>query len=234
VVGTRGGLGARHAGRRAARLALGALVLGALFAPLLGAIPAAAPADSTGRAPTPGPAPAPAPDAPPTPEPTFVHITATGLQPASVQLSPGATVVWINDSSTKKSVVASDQSFDSGPLAKGDRFQFAFTEPRTIAYNVPELPGVQGMVIVAAPAASPAPAPAPQPSGFAFTGSGAAITAVVGGLVLAFGAALVLTAHRMGVTISQLVFAWGPDDLLPSRRSRRRRRARARGGRFRR
>lgn len=227
-MGTRGGLGARHTGRRAARLVLGAVAVGALLAPLLGGIPAAAPADSSGQAPVPTPA------APPTPEPTIVHITATGLNPASVQVSPGATVVWINDSSAKKSVVASDQSFDSGPLAKGDRFQFAFTEPRTIAYTVPTLPGVQGMVIVAAPGPSPAPAPAPQPSGFAFTGTGAAVTAIVGGLVLAFGAALVLTAHRMGMTISQLVFAWGPDDLLPTRRDRRRRRARARGGRRRR
>jgi plastocyanin len=227
AVGTRGGLGARHSGRRAARLALGALAVGVFLAPLLGGIPAASPAAA------PGPAPAPSPSPGPTPEPTFVHITATGLDPASVQVAPGATVVWINDTSSKKSVVATDQSFDSGPLAKGDRFQFAFTEPRTIAYTVPALPGVQGMVIVAVPASS-APAPAPQPSGMAFTGSGAAITAVVGGLVLAFGAALMLTAHRMGVTISQLVFAWGPDDLLPSRRARRRRRARARGGRFRR
>jgi hypothetical protein len=174
-----------------------------------------------------------------------VKILASGISPAVVNVTPGETVIWVNRSGATRSILASDASFDSGTLANGERFQFAFNQPRTVSYSVVQAPGVSGTVVVAAAGTAPASVPAttpvtpvvpaatpadPQPAGFAYTGSATAINGLVGGLVLAFGAGLVMTARRYGVaaTLSRLTFSFGPDDLLPSRRHRRERRDAAR------
>lgn len=181
------------------------------------------------------------------PKPVTVRITATGIDPPLVQVEPGATVVWVNRAGASRSILATDASFDSGALADGERFQFAFTEPRTVGYSVVQAPGITGTVVVgdaATPAPSPSPtpfaAPAPgtpgaAPAGFAYTGSSTAVNAAIGGLLLAFGAALLYAAQRFGVVaaISRLTFSHGADDLLPSRRHRRIRKAEARRDRIR-
>jgi plastocyanin len=184
--------------------------------------------------------PATAAQAPGTSTVPTVHITATGVDPAVVQVEPGQTVIWINDSGGKRSIVADDSSFDSGTLGQGDRFQFAFTEPGTVTYTVLSAPGVSGTVVVAAanptaPAPVPAPAGTPPataaPTGFAYTGAGSAFTGGAGALAVALGVALVLSARRIGlVALSGLSSFLAPDDLLPTRRHRRVRRARARRG----
>ncbi len=190
------------------------------------------------------------------PKSVTVKILPTAIQPPVVNVVPGETVVWVNQAGATRSILASDASFDSGALANGERFQFAFTQPRTVSYSVVQTPGFSGTVVVAVPgSAAPAPvasagpaaspfAPAapvanpadPQPSGFAYTGSATATNGLVGGLVLACGAGLVMTARRFGVaaTFSRLSFSLGPDDLLPSRRHRRERKDEARRGRIRR
>lgn len=188
----------------------------------------------------PGPAGAAAPQS------VTVKILPSGISPAVVNVTPGETVVWVNRSGATRSILASDASFDSGTLANGERFQFAFNQPRTVSYSVVQAPGVSGTVVVAAagssaPASVPATTPFapavpaanpadPQPAGFAYTGSATAINGLVGGLAVAFGAGLVMTARRYGVaaTLSRLTFSLGPDDLLPSRRHRRERRDAAR------
>ena len=193
------------------------LVFGALLGPMIGGI-----------------GPATAATVPGTGAPT-VHITATGVDPALVQVQPGQTVVWINESGAKRSVLAADSSFDSGSLANGDRFQFAFTEPGTVKYTIVSAPGVSGTVVVgavtpAAPAPVPTAAPA-GPTGFAYTGAGSALTGAAGAFALALGVGLVLSARRIGlVAYSGLSYFLAPDDLLPTRRHRRVRRERARKG----
>jgi plastocyanin len=170
-------------------------------------------------------------------DPPTVHITAAGVNPTMVQVEPGQTVVWINESGAKRSVVADDSSFDSGSLASGDRFQFAFTEPGTVTYSIVSAPGVKGTVVVSAatPAATPAPAPTgtppTAPTDFAYTGAGSALTGAAGAFALALGVGLVLSARRIGLmAYSGLSYFLAPDDLLPTRRQRRVRRNRARKG----
>jgi plastocyanin len=166
-------------------------------------------------------------------DPPTVHITAAGVDPAVVQVEPGQTVVWINQSGAKRSVVADDSSFDSGSLASGDRFQFAFTEPGTVTYTIVSAPGVSGTVVVSvATPAAPTPVPAPAgPTGFAYTGAGSALTGAAGAFALALGVGLVLSARRIGlVAYSGLSYFLAADDLLPTRRHRRVRRDRARRG----
>jgi plastocyanin len=174
-----------------------------------------------------------------------VRISSEGIEPQVAHAAPGDTVTWVNSSASTVSVVASDVSFDSGPLAPGEQFQFAFTEARTVAYTVPQIFGASGSgsgsVIVAVGAAAPAPAGAGAPatgpletpaaaSQFAYTGSATAFNGLIGGLLLVLGAALIVSAQRFGLAaaITGLPFAFVPDDMLPSRRARRLRRARSR------
>ena len=81
------------------------------------------------------------------------------------------------------------------------------------------------------PAAAPAPAPVPA-TGFAYTGASSAVNALIGGLVLALGAGLLALAHRLGWTaaLRGWTFANISDDMLPSRRHRRVRKAETRRG----
>lgn len=195
---------------------LGVLVGGAFLGLLIGGIGPATAANVPGTSSVP-----------------TVHITATGVDPALVQVQPGQTVVWINESGAKRSVIAADSSFDSGSLAKGDRFQFAFTEPGTVKYTIVPAPGVSGTVVVGAVAPAPVPTGAPiaAPTGFAYTGAGSALTGAAGAFALALGVGLVLSARRIGlVAYSGLSYFLAPDDLLPTRRHRRVRRDRARKG----
>jgi plastocyanin len=175
------------------------------------------------------------------PKPVTVRILPTGIDPAMVEIAPGATVVWVNRAGASRSILATDASFDSGALADGERFQFAFTEPRTVSYSVVQSPGISGTIVVRdpsapAPVATPVPgaAPAATPPGFAYTGSSTAVNAAIGGLVLALGATLLYAAQRFGVVaaISRLTFSVPADDLLPSRRHRRIRKAESRRGRI--
>ncbi len=176
------------------------------------------------------------------PKSVTVRILANGVEPAMVQVEPGSTVVWVNRAGASRSILATDASFDSGALAEGEKFQFAFTEPRTVSYSVVQAPGISGTIVVgdaSAPAPAPAPVAAPvpaAPAGFAYTGSSTAVNAAVGGLLLAFGATLLYGAQRFGVVaaISRLTFSAAADDLLPSRRHRRIRREAARRSRIRR
>jgi plastocyanin len=212
-----------RARRRCSRAAAGTLglsvVVGLLAVIALAATAGAAPLVPDGKAVT-------------------VKIGATGITPLTATAKPGDTVVWVNDARSVRSVVASDASFDSGPLDPGEQFQFAFTQPRTITYTVPEVSGTSGMVVVgkgsstagaeAVPSSPPATAaplatPAPQPAGFAYTGAGTAVEALIGGTVIALGAGLLISARRFGLAgaIAGLRFALVPDDLLPTRRHRR-------------
>ena len=168
-----------------------------------------------------------------------VHIGEHSLTPAVVTAESGGTIVWVNDATSPRTVLAADASFDSGPLARGERFQFAFTQARTVTYSIAEAPEVTGTITVtnaavapapaAGPALTPAPVPTdPQPAGFAFTGSATAVNGLIGGLVVAVGAGLLMLAQRFGLTtaLSGFPVRLMPDDLLPTRRHRRTRRTR--------
>jgi plastocyanin len=183
------------------------------------------------------------------PQPVTVRILASSLEPAMVQIEPGATVTWVNESGSTRTIMAADASFDSGALKQGERYQFAFTEPRTVSYSVTQAPGIQGEITVAAGGA-PVPVPDSAPAatdpfgqnggaptdptapsnGFAYTGSSTAVNGLIGGTLLAIGAGLLYSLRRYGVagTFARLTFAPRSDDLLPSRRHRRERRDLAR------
>ena len=228
VSGARANRGSRRGPARGR--VLGVLTLGAFLGLLLGGI---------------GPdAPRPAP---PARAPIRRRCTSPPPEwtPPSVQVDPGQTVIWINESGAKRSIVADDSSFDSGPLRQGDRFQFAFTEPGTV--DLHDLVRARGVghggrdvrstptapiPVTGADAARPPPA---APTDFAYTGAGTARSPAPPGRSRSRSASA--SSCRPGASASWRCSGFSyfldPDDLLPTRRHRRVRRARARRGQYR-
>jgi plastocyanin len=86
-------------------------------------------------------------------------LTRWHFDPAEITVSPGSTVVWVNQGKEDHTVTADDQSFDSGYKKKGASFQRAFPRPGRYAYHCAPHPWMKGTVIVAgAPAATSAAA----------------------------------------------------------------------------
>jgi plastocyanin len=63
-----------------------------------------------------------------------VTIQDFSFQPASLQVSVGATVTWTNQDSAGHTATAEDGSFDSGTLKQGDTFSHTFDTAGTFAY----------------------------------------------------------------------------------------------------
>jgi plastocyanin len=75
-----------------------------------------------------------------------VSIQNSAYNPASVQISTGDTVKWMNMDSTAHTVTGS--IFKSGNINKGQSYQFQFTKPGTYSYTCSIHPTMKGTVIV--------------------------------------------------------------------------------------
>jgi plastocyanin len=72
------------------------------------------------------------------------------FQPHSLQLAPGATVTWVNNSDVAHTVTGDDLAFDdSGLIEPGDSFRQTFVEPGTYRYTCGPHPGMTGVIVVA-------------------------------------------------------------------------------------
>jgi plastocyanin len=80
--------------------------------------------------------------------PTSVVIADFTFQPQAFAVPTGATVTWSNDDSLDHSVLATDRSFSSGALGRGDTFQFTFDTPGDITYVCGFHPEMTGTVKV--------------------------------------------------------------------------------------
>lgn len=67
---------------------------------------------------------------------------------AEVTVSPGTTVVWVNRDPVQHSVVADDESFDSGLVDPDRRFMMTFEEVGTYEYHCVPHPFMEGRVMV--------------------------------------------------------------------------------------
>lgn len=79
---------------------------------------------------------------------TTVLIGATFFDPQTVVVNQGDSVTWTNGEG-RHTVSADGGAFDSGPLAEGQTFSFAFTQPGAYPYR-DRLGGARGTVIVQA------------------------------------------------------------------------------------
>ncbi|HKH72088.1 MAG TPA: plastocyanin/azurin family copper-binding protein [Vicinamibacterales bacterium] len=103
--------------------------------------------------------PSPAPSAPPpqTPAPPSSSVTipvgASSLGnrayvPAELNIAPGTTVTWLNADATTHTSTSDAAGWNSGNIAPGGRFSFAFQSAGTFQYHCAIHPGMVGTVVV--------------------------------------------------------------------------------------
>ena len=72
------------------------------------------------------------------------------FQPYSLEVSPGATVTWVNNSDAAHTVTSDDLAFDdSGLIEPGDSFSQTFDQPGAYRYKCGPHPGMTGGIVVA-------------------------------------------------------------------------------------
>jgi amicyanin len=79
---------------------------------------------------------------------TQVEINNFSFAPATVTVSAGTTVTWINRDEIVHNVVSSDKTIKSEALDTDDKFTFTFTKPGTYSYICTIHPRMKGTVIV--------------------------------------------------------------------------------------
>ena len=108
-------------------------------------------------APSPAPAPAPAPSPAPAPGPTVAAVSiptnaATlgnrAFAPPELNVTTGTTVTWTNTDTVTHTSSSDAQGWDSGAIAPGGQFSFAFPAAGTFPYHCAIHPGMVGRVIV--------------------------------------------------------------------------------------
>ena len=77
-----------------------------------------------------------------------VDIKDVKYKPAKIRIKKGDTVVWINSDDRDHTVVARDESFDSGKIAAGERFEHKFDKAGKYAYGCKYHPRMKGVVEV--------------------------------------------------------------------------------------
>jgi plastocyanin len=63
-----------------------------------------------------------------------VRITPQGFEPQTVTVAPRQQVSWINETQDTLTLVADDDSWDSGPIAAGEAFSLDLRRPGTFPY----------------------------------------------------------------------------------------------------
>jgi plastocyanin len=111
----------------------------------------AAPPATTGAAPPAPAAPAPAKSRPVARAAASGGVTIQGFafHPGAITVSVGDTVTWANHDSADHTATASDGSFDTGTLGRGQSGSHTFTRAGTFSYVCSIHPNMHGTVVVA-------------------------------------------------------------------------------------
>lgn len=102
-------------------------------------------APSTAPSPTPTPGGASSPVAIPT---GASLLTKTAYSPDDLTVAVGTTVTWMNTDSVSHTSTSDGSGWNSGTIAPGAQFSFAFQTSGTFAYHCAIHPGMVGTVIV--------------------------------------------------------------------------------------
>ena len=128
-----------------------------------GSSPSPSPAAPPVAPPAASPAPTQPPAAPPAPAPqsggATVSLGDDFFSPASLTVSPGATVTWTNNGKHPHTVTSDTGLWDSGTLKSGQSFSFTFQSPGTYTYNCVFHGGMVGTVAVSGGGSAPNPTP---------------------------------------------------------------------------
>jgi plastocyanin len=71
---------------------------------------------------------------------------ATGLP--RVEITPGSTVYWTNESGTPQTVTSDQGLWNSGNIPAGYRYSATFNQPGTFAYHSNNNPNLRGVIVV--------------------------------------------------------------------------------------
>jgi plastocyanin len=101
--------------------------------------------------PAPAPAPAPAPSGPSSS--VVIPVGAEALAnrafvPGELNITVGTTVTWMNTDSTSHTSTSNGAGWNSGTIAPGRQFSFAFQNAGTFPYRCTIHPGMIGTVVV--------------------------------------------------------------------------------------
>ncbi len=77
-----------------------------------------------------------------------VEITERKFKPAKIKVKKGDTVVWTNNGEGDHTVTAKDESFESGKIAVGEKFEHKFEEAGKFEYVCDYHPRMKGVVEV--------------------------------------------------------------------------------------
>jgi plastocyanin len=100
-------------------------------------------------APSPTPAPAPGGASSSVAIPTGASLlTKTAFSPDDLTVAVGTTVTWMNTDSVSHTSTSDGSGWNSGAIAPGAQFSFAFQTTGTFAYHCGIHPGMVGSVIV--------------------------------------------------------------------------------------
>src|SRR5687768_1166270 len=77
-----------------------------------------------------------------------VEIDERKFKPAKIKVKKGDTVVWTNDGEGDHTVTAKDESFDSGKIAVGEKFEQKFEKAGKFEYACEYHPRMKGVVEV--------------------------------------------------------------------------------------
>jgi len=83
-----------------------------------------------------------------TEKPNTVLIKGFAFDPATISVSKGTTVTWMNMDNAEHSVVATGNAFSSDILKNGQSFAHTFNETGTFEYHCGKHPTMLGKVIV--------------------------------------------------------------------------------------
>jgi len=83
-----------------------------------------------------------------TEKPNTVLIKDFAFDPATLTITKGTTVTWMNMDSAPHTVVASDYAFSSDTLKNGQSFAYTFNDTGTFVYKCGIHPSMTGKVIV--------------------------------------------------------------------------------------
>ncbi len=80
--------------------------------------------------------------------PAAVEVKEFKFRPATLTVTPGTTVSWVNDDEEPHTITSTDGAFASPPLEGDGRFSFTFTTPGTYQYFCALHPHMRAEVVV--------------------------------------------------------------------------------------
>ncbi|MCX6520160.1 MAG: cupredoxin domain-containing protein [Actinobacteria bacterium] len=112
----------------------------------------------------PAPEPAPTTTAPPVTAGGDVRIADFSYAPATITISAGSSLSFVNTGAARHSATARDGSFDTGLLARGATARTRFPEPGTFPYFCVIHPNMSGTILVTGADGAPPPPPKAAPA----------------------------------------------------------------------